>query len=551
MESGFVKTDDATLKKTQNEVATVLFHLKKLLRIKNRLCSPLLQLPVETITHILSYIMEDMEYPVVWQPIFSTCYHIHRIMRTTTELWWKVNCTWDRVAHIAFARSRGNPQAIIADLHPWDYWRNKKARKALDFWRDEQILHGHRLHTLELSGVPSDIAHFSWIFKRSLPRLRHLKIHFFRPLDDNEDELPMPDPVALQLPVDLPLRVLDLSNATLPWSSIPFAGLSELHLGFRDCDAVVDISADELFGIFDASPRLERLSLVQIRPRVPIRKGEEQYTPTRIAQLPNLVFLKLDNFPEFIAYILVHMSIPAIDSLEIRSHVLPLEISWSLRFFFLDRRLPNRLFPNPPLFEVGAINEEGPLDSINITIGGFGIQFDFDTDMQDIIRNTIATCVPPLVPSSVAILKLDDLQMNVQEWREFFGSHPEVRSIECSESSWEPMHEPLWDALSPAGTDADPLCPKLESISLFENPASARLFNCLLSRKSAGFRLRLLTLWELDGALADEFHLSVEELQIVGVQDDSMERVRPVLMNEVDYELTRTPVGIPLPYGVR
>ena len=59
------------------------------------------------------------------------------------------------------------------------------------------------------------------------------------------------------------MRVLDLSNTALSWSSNLFAGPSELHLGFRDCDAVADILADELFGIFNASSRLEKLSLAQ------------------------------------------------------------------------------------------------------------------------------------------------------------------------------------------------------------------------------------------------------------------------------------------------
>ena len=83
----------------------------------------------------------------------------------------------------------------------------------------------------------------------------------------------MPDAVTLHLPAGLPLRVLDLSNTALSWSSNLFAGPSELHLGFRDCDAVADILADELFGIFNASSRLEKLSLAQIRPRAPVRKG--------------------------------------------------------------------------------------------------------------------------------------------------------------------------------------------------------------------------------------------------------------------------------------
>ena len=219
MEFIFFKTDDATLEKTENEVATVLIHLKKLLRIKNRLRSPLLRLPTETIIHILSYIMENMEYRSVWQPILNTCHHIYSIMRTATELWWKVDCSSDKVARIAFLRSDGNPQAIIADLQPW-HWHDERARMTLNYWRDRLALRGHRLHTLEFYGVPSDLAHFSWIFERPLHRLHHLKIHFFGP----DDDLPVPVPVALRLPVDLPLRILDLRNATLPWSSNFFTG---------------------------------------------------------------------------------------------------------------------------------------------------------------------------------------------------------------------------------------------------------------------------------------------------------------------------------------
>lgn len=73
----FAKTvDDATLKEAEEEVATVFAHLKKLLRVKNRLYFPLLRLPTETIVRILSFIMEDMGSHSVWSPIFSTCCHI-------------------------------------------------------------------------------------------------------------------------------------------------------------------------------------------------------------------------------------------------------------------------------------------------------------------------------------------------------------------------------------------------------------------------------------------------------------------------------------------
>ena len=555
MESAFIKTGDTTLKKTEDEVAGVLLHLKKLLRIRNSLRSPLLWLPTETIIHIISYTMKDMGYSSVWRAIFGTCHRIHWIMLITTELWWEINCTWARAARIAFARSKGSPQAIVADLQPWDYWRNEKARKALDYWRDKRVLRGHRLRTLELCGEPSDIVHFSWIFERPLPRLHYLKIHFLRTIDDNDDEeeLPMPDPVALQLPVDLPLRVLDLCNATLPWSSNLFAGLSELHMNFRDCDAVVEISPDELLGILEASPQLESLSLVQVRVRVLFEDDEPQCTPTRVAQLPNLTFLKLDDFPEFICYLLIHVNTPAVDSLEIRSQVLPPQVSWSLRFF-LGHRFSNRLLSNPPTFRISATNEDWALElgSINVTIGGFEIRFDFDTGMEEAVRSSIMACVPPLVPSSVTILELDDIQFDEQEWREFFGSHPEVRSVECSKSFEKPMPESLWKALSPAGTDIVPLCPKLESISLFVNPGSAPVFSCLLDRKNAGFGLRHLKFFGLEDGMANEFRLLVGELQVdESDYDISREMVRAVSIDELNYADRSPPVEILLQYGFR
>ena len=544
-----VKTEDATLKMVENEVATVLTHLKKLLSVKDRLCSPLLRLPTETIVHILSFIMEAVDQPRVWQPIFSTCHHIRRIMCTATELWWKVDCARARAARIAFTRSNGNPQVIIADLQPlWDR-RNKFARIALDHWRDKQVLHGHRLHTLELCGDLSDVSHFSWLFERPLPRLHRLKICFFGPLagGGGESRLPIPDPVALQLPMDLPLQILDLSNATLPWSSNLFTGLRELRMDFRDCEAVVDISADELLGVFDASPQLESLSLIQVRPRIPVNHGEPQYSPTRIAQLPSLAFLKLENSPESVGYILVHMNTPTINSLKIRSRVSPFEVSRSLRFFFPNHILPSRLFPNPPVFRIQVVDDGGLLGSVYVTIGGFKMRFDFDVDAEETVRDTITTCVLPMVPSSVAILNLDYMRLSEQEWREFLGSHPEVCSIECSNYSVEEPMSALWVALSPAGTDAAPLCPKLESISLYDNPASSQsLFNCLLSRKNAGFGLRNLKFWSFDDGPAAEFGLLVEEFQVVNPPEDLFELhlVRRVLVDELDFHiLTVFPSG--------
>ena len=562
MEFTPVKTENAALEVAENQVATVLIHLKKLLRIRNQLRSPLLQLPTEVIIHILSYIMKTVEPFRVWLPIYGTCHHIHVIMCTTTELWWKVDFARIMAARVAFLRSEGNPQVIIVELVPWMDRQNNRVRGVLDYWRDKRELQGHRLRTLVLRGDSSDVARFSWIFKRPLPRLHHLKISFFGPLADDEDQsqLPIPDPVALQIPIDLPLQTLDLSNATLPWSSTLFAGLRELRMDFRECETVVVISADELLAVFDASPRLESLSLVQVQPTVPLRNGQQQFTPTRIAQLPNLIFLKLDNSPESVCYILAHMNIPAIDALEIRSHILPSDLSWSLRFFSSNHLLPSRLFRNPPVFNIRvAVEDERYFDLLGatyVTIGGFELRFDFDIDGMEEIRGAVTNCVPPLVPLSVEVLELDDLELSEQEWREFLRSHPEVRSISSSNFSRKAVSKSLWDALSPAGTDAVPLCPKLELISFFDSPVTAQpLLDCLLNRKNAGLRLRCLEIGILGDELVEEFGLLVEELQVGTLPDDFFPAmmVRRVLMNELGFHvLTVIPSGniVPVQHSI-
>jgi len=306
----FVKADTAVaLERAENEIATVLVHLIVLLRIKNWLISPLLRLPTEIIVHILSYIMEDVVPSSVWRPIFSTCHRIHNIMCVTAKLWRKADFALDKLAHIAFLRSQGNLEAITVDFLPQ---RDEHLGKALPICRDSLVLHGHRFRSLEVSGYPSNIPDFSWILERPLTHLEHVKINIF--VDDS-----ISDPLFLQLPADLPLQVLDLANVVLPWSFSLLTGLRELHLDFRDCDSFVEISEEELLKIFEASPRLESLSLRRLLLVIPVVDGHREYTPTRIVRLSSLASLVLDSFPWLVGYTLACMDIPVITSLWIRA----------------------------------------------------------------------------------------------------------------------------------------------------------------------------------------------------------------------------------------
>jgi len=535
-----IKADGTTVENAENEVADVLVHMMELLRLKNWLCSPLLRLPTETIVHILSYIMEDVD-PSVWRPIFSTCYRIHDIMSITTGLWRRADFTLDRLALLAFVRSQGNLEVIIANLLTSDDVRNEYTRNTLGICRDNPpVLRGHRFHTLDVCGYPSDITNFSWILERPLPRLEHVKIHFYPPWEEWNGFF-MEDPVALQLPADLPLRVLDLSNATLPWSSSLFIGLRELHLDFTDCDSFVEISMEELLGILEASPQLENLSLLRLMPKVPVMGGQLQYTPTRIVKFANLACLDLDHFPELVGYILAHMDIPAISSLKIRAEFSPWEVELSLNHFFPDDRLPSRLVPNPPIFEVWPDCGYGIYDSLKVKIGSTHIQFDFDIDESEATLEAVMTGILPLVPPSVTTLRIDHSDFDRGRWTEFFGLHPEVRSMESRDEG--PVSESLWGALTPAGADAIVPCPKLESISLLKERATTPLLNCLLNRKITGHGLRILKLWEADNWIAEQLGLLVEELQVINVPDESVKRVRPVLMDQMGRVLTTFPVG--------
>ena len=533
--------DEVSSPKTEREIVAELAHLRKLIRIRNRLRSPLLQLPTETIVRILSFLMAGLDsyFHAEWWSIYGTCHRIHEIMCSATELWWKVDCVRTRVAHFILTRSKWNPRVFVSDLRSMSDGRIAATERILDHWRDRRGFTGHRLHTLEFFGSPSSFDHFSWILERPLPRVRHMKLHITDSITEEEIEFPLPHPVALELPIDIPLQLLDLRNVMLPWSSQSnlFNGLRELRLNFRDCDPPVFIPEGELFGILDASPQLECLSLVRVGHEVLVR-NDEPLPPKRVLQFPNLTALTLDNDPVVIKYTLAYMGLPVITSLEIRSFV-----SWDTAQTFKNRlfpddRLPTRLFPNPPTFAVRTVGMEDSDASIEIDIGGIKLRFDFPLGQGERGRSAVMSCIPSLVPSSVTALELEYTQLNEREWRDFFMSHPQVRSIECSEFFRVAVSRSLWDALSPAGEDAGIPCPRLESIfitSYTKDVVFTPLSDCLRKRQAAGFKLgrlrvvdyhRLIT--DMDG-FHEEFGPLVEVLEARKLSR-LVQRVSPVSM---------------------
>lgn len=533
--SHIVAVDDATLEKADETLTLALVHLRLLLRIKNRLRSPLLRLPTETMIRILSFTNEGCHYD--WRSIFSTCHHIYMIMRRSPEVWWEVNydCTTTslRAAHISFMRSKGKPRVLAADLDPWDFLLSTDVETFHDYWRVNRVFQGSELHTLEFSGDPTAFDHFSWILEGSLPRLERLKIHLLPALDATDWPIPLPNPFALQLPPDIPLKVLDLHNVTRPWLPSYFTGLRELHLQFKHCSVDTVMQEDELLGILEASPRLEDLSLVRIRVG-----NNQQLRPKRIVRLPNLTSLWLANVPEAVGHILAYVDAPAITSLEIFAEIAGGDLSQVLGLLFPDDRLPKRLFSNPPVFKIGMRNISG--SRMELAIGSLSIRFESDR-YSGVGQNVVAACIP-LVPSSVTTLQADFSGLDQQVWRDFFQSHPGVRSIGCYQHYSTSKYKTLWDALSPTQED-DPvvLCQNLESICFRVPSGKSELISllaCVRDRNIAGFKLRHLTIDE-NGSTGEAYKMVEDFRPLVDVlklkfPPVEQQRVGPVSMDEVE-----------------
>ncbi|KAF9777788.1 hypothetical protein BJ322DRAFT_519980 [Thelephora terrestris] len=510
MAPSLVKPSDTCLQKSEKGLAAATIHLKELIRVMNGLRSPLLRLPTETIIHILSYIMGSAGLPSAWRWIVRTCHRIHKIMCTSTQLWRTADFSSVRLAQVAFERSQGNIGMITAYVHVKDRQGNEHALNAWRFCRDNMALQGGRLHTLELCGYPSHLADFLWIFERPLPRLERLEIRFI-PSPYNSTSPPQLGPVALQLPSDLPLRVLHLSGAILPWSSRLYTGLSELHLDFESCNAAVEVSKQDISRLLEASPQLESLFLRRIR----LKTDEEQYNPTQIVTFASLKSLVLAiELSASVRHLLDHLDTPAVEYLDIQADFSSWEVDHFIEYLCSGCRLPDRLFSKPPKFEFRPCYEDDR-DALKVSMGRCYVQFDFGaySDEFEEILGAMLTHILPLVPSSVTTLSLEHSNLNEDDgWTDFFSSHPEVRSIELWHEAL--VGESLWDALSPTEADGVTLCTRLESIDLTDWAETTPLFNCLLKRKAAGFGLKRLQLYEAGEMMAETLSSVVEELQV-------------------------------------
>jgi hypothetical protein len=277
MRSTSTKVEDTTLESVDKDITSTVIHLKKLLRARNWLCSSLLRPPTEVIVRILSYSMRFFEHFLVWGQIISTCHHIRNIMCASPGLWQKVYFGLDRLPQLVFERSQGNLEVVVLD-----FLAGRPVQRT--YTKCLEVLQGQRRASWPQPSQTLLRRAFITTFRSVLESLRI----FFSPSWKEGAGFTLSDPVPLQEPsADLHLRILDLRNAILPWSSSIFAGLTELHLDFRECDRIVEISEEYMVGVFEASPGVESLSLCQLHPKL---DPERQYTPARTVTFARLYF---------------------------------------------------------------------------------------------------------------------------------------------------------------------------------------------------------------------------------------------------------------------
>lgn len=189
---------------------------------------------------------------------------------------------------------------------------------------------------------------------------------------------------------------------------------------------------EDVFEILNASPQLERLSLG------PISTADNPQPPSeRVAQLPNVTSLSLENYAHVVGYILAYVDAPALSPLDIIAYILNNQENQAVDDIFPHGHTSTRLFSDPPVFKIGwpGINFKCDVICLTLTlhIGNFKIKLVSPKSFE-----TRTTPWFSLVPSSLTNLQVDSkLMLNQEEWREFFQTHREVRSIECGRSPFE------------------------------------------------------------------------------------------------------------------
>ena len=437
------------------------------LRNRNPLHSPLLRLPHDILTYILPFTMDNTKLTHTWTTILLVCHYLRKTIMSTPLLWGRIYCLPPETMLKRFEMADWGPVEIYA--HVLIKEGKERVKAGLDSVRDAARLRRDRIHTLEFHGEPDVWPHFSWIFDEPLPNLKHLSIStaLYRRL-----VIPPSNTLSGHL------QALSISDIATTWPSHLFSKLKDLHMEFSSS---FDPPGNQLITALKASPHLETLSLKCRSPNVLPQSG---WQSNRIVELSHLKSLRLvATAPESI-FVLTHLKLPAITSLDLDSGTFDLS---HLHHVLSGGILPKGLFeaaPNSPYF----------MGLWPIRIGGLrvtGSRSLGDSELREILLPA-----HEVVPLSATTLEITQDHFRESHWREFARLRPEVHSISSAYKAKNSRSIGLWRALMPnKNNPSATLFPKLETVVLKAEHLSMIprfALDCLRVRSEVGFRLKRL-----------------------------------------------------------
>ena len=437
------------------------------LRTMNRIQSPLLRLPCETLIYILLFTIDDTKRTPNWTAILPACHYLYQTILSTPQLWERIYCLPPEKMLRRFEMANWRPTEIYAHLFTSN--GEEKVKAALNSVRDAGQLRRDRIHTLEFRGVNDVWPHFSWIFNEPFPNLEHLTVFVV---------MSPGSPIPLTVSVGKHLETLSIDNVNIPASSHLFHNLKNLHVGFsQDCNRW-PVTIHQLIAILNASPRLESLSLGHICLSTSLHDDEQ---PKCVATLSHLRSITLMCPASDAVSIMGRLDLPSITYLTL--HLSGLRPS-HIRLIFPDDILTNRLSkvtPNFPHFTQSGMLRMGGLQ---LTVGA--------TEHREEIFFQMCRMVPISVKELGIILDM----FNESRWREFARQRPEVCSISSYYDVKNYRSNGLWCALLPDKSNPSAtLFPNLESVTLKAEHLSMippLVLDCLRMRSEAGFKLKQL-----------------------------------------------------------
>ena len=351
----------------------------------------------------------------------------------------------------------------------WSRKGGERVKAALDSVRDAGQLRRDRIHTLEFQGVSDVWPHFSWVLDEPFPNLEHLTISI---------EVVSIFHIPLTVSVGKHLETLSIDNVSIPASSHLFHNLKNLHVGSSLNYNSWPVTMNQLITILNASPRLETLSLVRIRPSVSLHEDGQSGCVATLFHLKSLA-----------------LTAPASEVVSIMDHLhLPSIISATLDLLGLQSHCIRLIFPNDILTNhLSKVTHNFPHSTQSGTVRVGSLQLVLGTTEN---RENLFSLMCRMVLLSVTELEIIRDMFNESRWREFAHLRPGVCSISSYYDAGNHRLDGLWRALLPDKSNPSvTLFPNLESVTLKAEHLSMippSVLGCLRMRGEGGFKLKRL-----------------------------------------------------------